>query len=491
VNGNAAQPVPLQPAAGTPAWIGDRAEPGAAAPPPPKFQPSGVRRILEPILGLAILAGLGFAAYQTRDRWLPYLFPSPVQQPEATSEDHHDEDVVELSPQARANLRLVVAPLVPQTYWRPASIPGIVVDRPGESDRGVTCRVAGVVTEIKAHPGDTVKAGDSLFTVQLASEFLQGAQADLTRAANELRIASLKRDRTAGLVKQGTAAESVLNVDENQVKRLTTQVQSLRRQLQVFGLTPAQVDRAEKGEAVTELTILAPPRPGAKDPPVTSAAGVTNGFYEVQELKVHLGEQVQAGQTLCLLADHRRLFVEGRAFKAEASDLARAAEERWPVRAEFADESASDWPPQGPLTIRHLANEVDPASRTFAFYLPLENAARTYERDSKTFFVWRYRPGQRVRLRVPLEKLGEQVFVLPAGAVVRDGPEAFIFRQDGDHFERLAVRVLYEDRTEVVIANTGSIKPGLPVVRSDAAAIYRAMKATAEHGHEHHHDHDH
>ena len=50
------------------------------------------------------------------------------------------------------------------------------MDRPGESDRGVTSKVAGVVTAINARPGDTVRAGDPLFTLQLASEFLQSAQ---------------------------------------------------------------------------------------------------------------------------------------------------------------------------------------------------------------------------------------------------------------------------------------------------------------------------
>ena len=449
------------------------------------------RQFVGPAVALVVVLGLAAAGYLTRDSWLPVVCPAPPSAAkEADPHEEHEEGIIELSPQARANLKLVVAPLTPEPYWRKASIPGVIIDRPGESDRGVTSRVAGVVTDVKAHPGDTVRAGDPLFTIQLASEFLQGAQADLTRAANELRIATAKRDRTAGLVKQGTAAESALIEDENQVKRLTTQVQSLRRQLQVFGLTPAQVDRAEKGEAVTELVITAPARSGPAGPE-TSAAGPANGFYEVQELKVHLGEQVQAGQTLSVLADHRRLFVEGRAFKDEASALARAAEERWPVRAEFADETPGDWPPQRALTIHHLANEVDPASRTFAFYLPLDNSARTYERDGKTFFVWRYRPGQRVRLRVPLEKLGDDVFVLPAGAVVRDGPEAYIFRQDGDHFERLPVRVLFEDRTDVVIANSGGAKPGLLVVRTDAAAIYRAMKAAGEHGHGHDHPHEH
>jgi multidrug efflux pump subunit AcrA (membrane-fusion protein) len=206
----------------------------------------------------------------------------------------------------------------------------------------------------------------------------------------------------------------------------------------------------------------------------------------VQELKVRLGDQVLAGQALCILADHQRLLVEGWAFKAEAKALALAAEKRIPIRAEFADEHPGDWPPIEPLIIHHLSNQVDPVSRTFAFYLTIDNQGQTFTRDGKTFFVWRFRPGQRVRLRIPIEKLiapgrdGKTEvlpFVLPAGAIVREGPEAFVFVQSGDVFIRKPVHVLHEDRMDAVIANDGSITEADFIVRNEAAAINRAMKS--------------
>jgi hypothetical protein len=96
---------------------------------------------------------------------------------------------------------------------------------------------------------------------------------------------------------------------------------------------------------------------------------------------------------------------------------------------------------------------------------------------------------------VPVEKLRDGVFVLPAGAVVREGPEAFVFVQSGDIFRRKPVRVLYEDRTEVVLADDGSVGAGEFVVRTPAAAaLNRVLKASAagggHHGHDHH-DHAH
>ena len=460
-------------------------------------------RFVGPVLACAVLAGAGFTANFTRDKWLPILFPT---KPVAKADDGHGgklhgpdgehleteggpshdghghshgsgNDRVKLSPQAQKNLGLDVDTPVPQEYWRTILIPGIVVDRPGESDRGVASRVAGIVTEIRAKPGATVKAGEPLFTLQLVSEFLQATQADLAKASGELKIATDKRAITQNLVDKGVQSGVALIEDDNQIKRFATQVQAFRRQLALFGLTPDQVNTIEKGGVVTEVVVAAPQRTAPEDL-----------LYEVQELKVNLGDQVQAGQSLALLSNHQKLYVEGRAFKSEADALAAAAEKKVPIRAEFADEKPGVWKTQDPLTIHHLSNQVDTATRTFGFFLPLDNQPRTYTQDGKIHFVWRYRPGQRVRLRMPVEKLvtlGKDgkteilPFVFPNGAVVRDGAEAYMFVQSGDIFIRKPVHVLFEDRNEIVVANDGSISDAEFVVRNQAAALNRALKAAA------------
>ncbi len=471
-----------------------------------------LRRFVPPLVTVAVLGAAVFGAYRTQEQWMPFLFPAKGaksnegghghDEKAAGHEDHGARgDRVKLSAQAQKNLNLDVDAPTPQEYWKTLLIPGVVVDRPGESDRGVTSKVAGVVTGIKARPGDTVKAGEPLFTIQLASEFLQSAQTDLVKTIKDLEFAVLERDRISELVQKGTTAGAELLKQKSAVDRLTAQLNGFRRQLQVFGLTPEQVNKIEKGELITEVVIVAPgtaPVPGGASPPNAVVTNVAKQspppsplLFEVQELKVTLGEQVQAGQSLCLLANHQRLFIEGRAFKSESDALADAVEKKVPVRPEFPDETPGAWKPQEPLIIHHLSNQVDNSTRTFGFYLPLENQPRTFERDGQTHFVWRYRPGQRVRLRVPIEKLvtygpdGKTEvlpFVLPAGAVVREGPEAFVFVQSGDMFIRKPVRVLFADRTEVVIANDGTVTEAEFVVRNQASAINRALKAQAAGG---------
>ncbi|MCI0705667.1 MAG: efflux RND transporter periplasmic adaptor subunit [Planctomycetia bacterium] len=467
-----------------------------------------ITKVIVWVIALAAVAGVAVGGYATRDRWVPYVFPTKPEESAEGEEPHghthgkHD-DRVRLTPQAQANLGLEVSQLQPREYWRTMLIPGMVVDRPGESDQAVPSKVAGVVTDIWAKPGRTVRAGDPLFTIQLVSEFVQSTQRELAKSATDLGFALVERDRVASLVAAGTTAGAEVTKAQNVVDRLTTQVNGYRRQLQLFGFTLAQVDAAEKGEVITELVIRVPGRPVALSG-VAGGLGLVSSdpLLEVKGLKVERGHQVQAGQTLCILADHQKLFVEGQAFKSEAAALDLAAENKVPIRAEFADETPGVWPTQEPLVIEHLLNEVDPTTRTFAFHLPLMNQYRTFLRDGHPHFAWRYRPGQRVRLIVSVEKLVTLApdgkteilpFVLSVGAVVREGPEAFVFVQNGDYFVRKPVRVLHEDSTDVVIANDGSITMADFVVKNQAAALNRALKTAAAsgegHGHGHSHDH--
>ncbi|MFN8706697.1 MAG: MchE protein, partial [Planctomyces sp.] len=244
------------------------------------------------------------------------------------------------------------------------------------------------------------------------------------------------------------------------------------------------------GTFVSTIEVVAPPvvdhteNPRKIQPVAFQVTGSTaDGIaYEVQELNVELGQQVQAGQLLSILANHQALFIEGHAFKREASLLARAAENNWPIRCSFSEDDQADWPVfDQTLEIRHLANAIDTETRTFNFFIPFLNQSRAYNKDNQTFIVWRFRPGQRVRLQVPVEEL-KNVLLLPSAAVVREGPEAYVFQQNGDLFNRLPVHVLYEDRLHVVLSNDGSVKPGRYLAQSAAASLNRVLKAQAASG---------
>jgi multidrug efflux pump subunit AcrA (membrane-fusion protein) len=447
-------------------------------------------RILKLVGAVCLVAGLLVAGYFTREAWLPWvMLASSIDDSHHANDETHgpivESQQARLSPQAQQNLRLVVKPLTVGEYWRTVQLPGTVVDRPAQSDRGIVAPVTGVITKVHALPGDTVRPGDPLFTLRLLSETLHLTQSELFKTSKEIQITQEKKKRMNGPAFTGAVPEASLIEIDNQLRRLGVAAQAYRTELLTRGLTPAQIEAVAEGKYVSEILVLAPQPsqdskylvglPGNPLPP--SADGAPRPSFEVQELKVELGNQVQAGQTLALLSNHQSLYIEGRGFRQEMPLLERAAKEGWPVQVEFMEEPGGIWPPlEQALTIRHIANSIDPVSRTFAFFLPLANQSQSFEKDGKTLLLWRFRPGQKVRLHIRVEKF-ENVFVLPADAVVREGPEAYVFRQNGDVFERKPVRVVYRDRQHVVIPNDGSVLPGLFIAQNGATQINRVLKS--------------
>lgn len=435
-------------------------------------------RILRWGVSLAVVAGLATAAYFTQDRWLPFFRP-----PAVVEEDHGPavpappSERVLLSAQAQKNLRLTAKPLVAETFWKTITVPGVIVDQPGHSDRGVVAPLTGVVTHIHHFPGETVNAGDELFTVRLLSDALQLTQTDLFKATQDIGLA---QEQKKLLLKAGDAvAGTKITEIENQIARLQTAVKAYRQELLNRGLLAEQIDKAAQGTFVTEIIVRVPPR-----------AGETKGTptFEIQDLKVELGQQVQAGQTLSLLANHQRLAIEGRSFREETPLLERAVRENWSIDVDFQEDKSAiegDGPDEKkdrwkrfnqPLVIRYLSNTIDPATRTFTFLIPFENEWRVIEQDKRAIILWRFRPGHQVRLQLRVEKL-DNVFVLPPEAVVREGGEAYVFRQNGDTFDRKPVHVVYQDRRHVVIANDGSVPPGLYVAQNAAVQLNRMVKS--------------
>jgi membrane fusion protein, heavy metal efflux system len=445
-----------------------------------------LRRHLSGLLGVILLGGMVAVGSLTRSVWLPWVTPTSST---GKAEDKHDPhgaageaQQVKLSAQAQANLRLVVKPLKGDTWWRTIQVPGLIVDRPAQSDRGIVAPVSAVVTKVYHFPGDTVKPGDTLFKLRLLSETMQLAQSELFKTAKEIEIAKEKKERLS--LAAGSIPESRMIEIDNQLRRLAVAAQAYRTELQTRGLTLDQINGVAEGKYVSEIDVNTPK---SRSPSSKLLAGLlvtrlaarpqAEPSFEVQELRVELGQQVQAGQTLALLSNHQALYIEGRAFSKESPLLERAAKEGWPVQVEFMEEETSSWPGlEQTFTIRHIANTIDTASRTFAFYLPLVNQSRSFEKDDRTLMLWRFRPGQKVRLNVRVEKL-DNVFVLPANAVVREGPETYVFRQNGDLFDRKPVHVLHQDRRHAVIANDGSVPPGLFVAQNGATQINRVLKS--------------
>ena len=421
----------------------------------------------------AVVVGIAAGGYFSREHWLPVLFPI-AKESNAETDDHSEvaapSEQVLLTAQAQKNLRLTAKPLKADTFWKTISVPGIVIDRPGFSDRGVVAPVTGIVSRIHKIAGDTVRPGEVLFTLKLLSESLHLTQTDLFKSTQDIKLAEAQRKRL--VASEGAVAEARIIEVDSQITRLEVAVKAYRQELINRGLLPAQIDGVTDGKFVGEIPIVVPSRP-------TDAGKTQNEplAFEVQELKVELGQQVQAGHTLSLLANHQMLAIEGRAFRDESPLLERVVKEGWPIEVDFEEESGHGWDAHGQtFRVTYIANTIDPDNRTFRFIMPLENQSRAIAQLGKMQTLWRFRPGQRVRLLVRVEEV-KNVFVLPPDAVARDGADAYVFRQNGDVFDRKPVQILYRDRDHVVVANDGSVPPGVYVAQTGATQLNRMIKS--------------
>jgi hypothetical protein len=95
-----------------------------------------------------------------------------------------------------------------------------------------------------------------------------------------------------------------------------------------------------------------------------------------------------------------------------------------------------------------------------------------------------------MELRIPVEAWKDRI-VLPVDAVVDEGAEAYVYRQNGDHFDRVPVHVEYRDRGSVVVANDGAVFPGDVVAGHGAYQIHLALKNKSGGGIDPHAGHNH
>lgn len=443
-------------------------------------------RTFGPAHSFPILVALGFIGCSSSE-----VANEPATDTVPRAERNRELQILELSEQARKNLRLVVQAARPIDYWRTISIPGVIADRPGVSDRGVTSPAVGVVSEIHAYPGDTVSPGQRLVTVRLLSEYLQATQTQLFKSAHETTLIQNQIERLGDAAIAGAISKSRLIELKNEWERQQAVVQAAKQELLNRGLSAIQMDAISDGNFVSSVEVVAPPPRAdsaqlknlAKKQVQTASDEITADVtYEVQSLAVELGQTVQAGEMIINLANHQSLYVVGHAFKREAGLIEQAAQSSAPVEIRFAEDSAEQWPPlDQQFQIRHFSNTIDANTRTFDFFVPLQNQLRSYQKEDTEFLVWRFRPGQRTRIEVPVEKL-TNVFVMPSEAVVREGADAYVYRQNGDLFKQIAVHIVYEDRWKIVIANDGSIAPGTYLAQNAAASLRRVLQAQSASG---------
>ncbi len=407
---------------------------------------------------------------------------------------------LELTPQARMNLGLTpefLTPIELSNYRRSITVPAVVVAKPGRSSIVVSSPLNGVVTHVHAVTGEAVQPGDLLFEVRLTYEDLVETQTAYLKTISELEVENREIVRLEEATRSGAISGKQLLERRYAKEKLEAFAKSQREALRLHGLSDRQIEAIGRdGKLLGDLKIVAPDVDShaqddelrlsqiaahpvsftqSLDTPLPKAHSSEQKLLVIDDLRIHKGQAITSGERLCSLSDYTQLFIEGKAFENDVTAIAEAAQQGWTVDAVFSG-STGQQVVRG-LNLAFVSNSIHPESRTLSLFveLPNEMVRDKTNAEGQRFVAWKYRLGQRLELRVPVEEWENQI-VLPIDAVVKEGADWFVFQQNGKHFTRVPVHVRHRDQRTVVIANDGSIYPGDVIARKAAHQMQMAIK---------------
>ena len=481
------------------------------------------------IAAIMLLAG-GWILALVVDPALVFGITRPSPDEDAGHEDHEDasEEFVFLNEAAYRNLKLRIRPVKLFSGKHHMQVPGEIVEKPGHSDHALASPVNGIVTEVYALPGQAIRPNDALFKLQVVDEPLATAQLNLLNTIARLETVSSELTRISPLAESGTVLGRKKLELEYEQNELQLKQRLYEQELEVRGLDETQVAAIKKEkELIRELIVRMPedshtvtpdagePHEGSEDNasdtlrPVSNSTSSRDWEYTVEELKVFPGKSVVRGDDLCHVAYHTTLYIEGQVFEDELPyvlGLGEGEKKDWTVSAVLGTPDSGQLVEN--LRVHYVDNHVDPESQTYSFFVPLKNEVvrDTVDDEGRRFRTWKYKPGQRVHLRVPTTPYKNKI-VLPRSAVATEGANVYVFREfvhddaeaDGHghshagaveiELQRVGVIAEYQDSNSIFIAADGDLRPGDHVATDNAYQLYLHQKAQAGgdmgHGHEH------
>jgi membrane fusion protein, heavy metal efflux system len=396
---------------------------------------------------------------------------------------HSDATSIELSPQALKNIGYKPLTVTLTNYNKTLSLPGMVVERPGKSQITVSAPLGGVVTKIYVIEGEAIAAEAPLFDIRLTHEELVTAQGEYLKSAEQLEVINREINRLQSIAEGVIAGKRIIEQEYEKTK-IEASLRAQREALMLHGLSEAQVDAIlKKRELLKSATVHAPKHDD-------DCECKLDHLFHIQSLNVRTGGQVNAGDPLCVLADHCELYIEGTAFEEDAAQLRKAVAAGASVSANLLVRDQQEKPVED-LQFLYVSDRVDRESRALKFYVKLPNYIVLDRKDgAHRFLQWRFKPGQRVELSVPVDKWEGRI-VVPADAVTSDGAENFVYRQNGKHFDRVPVHVEYRDKRSAILANDGALFPGDVIAGNGAFQIHLAVKNKSGGGIDPHAGHNH
>ena len=480
------------------------------------------RNIWPTLLLCAVLLGAGgVAGFLLR----PVILPE-VAQSDAGEEETHDDAghgsnaIVVINEKTLDNMNLKLGKFETRDYFQKVRIPAEVVERIPQSRRSVSAPIAGVVTKVFVAQGQAVRPSQKLFDIRITDQSIADSQVSLLQVFGNLEVSRAKKER---LVKLGTGvvAGKQLMEAEFEIKKLVDRRAALIQEMRARGMGEEQIKTFIKTRKLArDITIYAPaldevsPQPQGLALPVTPASATIgpqpdnanpiqtdDQYFTVETISALQGASLELGDPLCSLTHHRELLIKGLAFEGDIDKIANANQNGWKFTAQFGE--GPDAQVRDGLSLYQVENHVDTESQTFPIFVEIRNEVinQTSDSQERTYVNWRFKPGQRAHLEVPIEMWKSQI-VIPLAAMVREGPETFVFMkishthtaQDGtvDHeFQKVPVKVLHTDKRFAVLKKDVRLDLLENFALDQAYQLNLALKLAASGGGGHGHSHDH
>lgn len=362
----------------------------------------------------------------------------------------HEEGIVQLRPEAAAQVEIRVEPVEVRRVSVVLSTTGRV-DFDQDHLAHVSPRISGRIHEVLARLGQYVEAGDALAVIdsielgQVKSAFLQ--------AKAQLNLARRTLEREEGLLTDRISSEQAVLEVRARYEQALANFQAARQRLALIGLSKKEINAVRYEAKDAALFTLRTPLDGT-----------------VMEKHINLGEIVSPNTNLYTIADLGKLWVWIDVYERDLGGVHLADDVSLKVDT-YPDQTFV-----GKVT--YLRDQIDADTRTARARIDVDNSDR------------RLKPGMFASVTVtdPHGREGQEaprVLAVPASAVQRDGDSFVAFVRVGENrYERRVLRI--GRRTDTYVEVLDGLSAGESVAVTNVFILKsEAAKESMGGGHEH------
>ena len=251
-------------------------------------------------------------------------------------------------------------------------------------------------------------------------------------------------------------------LDENLIQWLKSNQGAGHSFLEIGGL----IQRGYTTAALKELYVL-----NVFDQEVNILTPVRALGWDVQTVKVRVGQSVSQGDELLVLADQSKMHLIATPLGSELTLVRQAIQHGYLVAASPLTVKAG--PSFTGLQIMKVGS--DASGKTEVTVLVDNKIERVNKTAGASYRSWGLHNGLRYNLAVPVTQMDE-VYVLPLVSLIETVADHFVFVQTSKlKFEKRPVVLLHKDSDSVVLGLKSKLKPGEKVVTSGAFALSLAF----------------